>query len=93
MSSSQSKVHPLSLRLPQSDIALIDRAAKMKGRSRTEFMRDASVREAEVLILDRTMINMSAVGFKTFMDEIESPPHPISEMVQRLKRQAPWEKT
>ena len=93
MSNTQAKDHPLSLRLPQADVALIDRAAKMKGSSRTEFMRDASVREAEMLILDRTMITMSAGGFKAFMDEIDSPVKPIPELVERLKRKAPWEKS
>ena len=93
MSNAQIKDHPLSLRLPQTDVALIDRAAKMQGRSRTEFMRDASVREAEMLILDRTMTTMSAEGFKAFMDEIDSPPKVIPEMVELLKRKAPWEKT
>ena len=93
MANARVKDHPLSLRLPQADVALIDRAAKMKGSSRTEFMRDAAVREAEMLILDRTMITMSAEGFKALMDEIDSPAKPIPEMVELLKRKAPWEKT
>jgi uncharacterized protein (DUF1778 family) len=93
MSNAQTKDHPLSLRLPKADLALIDRAAKMRGRSRTEFMRDAAVREAEMQILDRTMITMSAEGFKAFMDEIDSPATVVPEMVELLKRKAPWEKT
>jgi uncharacterized protein (DUF1778 family) len=92
MSTAQAKDHPLSLRLPQADVALIDRAARIKGSSRTEFMRDAAIREAEMLILDRTMISMSAEGFKAFMDEIDSSATPIPEMVESLKRKAPWEK-
>ena len=46
-----------------------------------------------MLILDRTMTTMSAEGFKAFMDEIDSPPKVIPEMVELLKRKAPWEKT
>jgi uncharacterized protein (DUF1778 family) len=91
MSHVQSKPYPLSLRLPQSDVALIDRAAKMKGRSRTEFMREAAVREAELMTLDRTAFVMSSAGFKAFMDEIDSPATPVPNMVDRLKRKAPWE--
>ena len=41
------KEHPLSMRLPDADIAIIDRAARLRGRSRTEFVRDAAVRAAE----------------------------------------------
>jgi uncharacterized protein (DUF1778 family) len=40
------KDRPLSMRLPEFDIAIIDRAAKPRGRSRTDFMREASVRAA-----------------------------------------------
>ena len=39
--------HPLSMRLPETDIAIIDRAANLRGRSRTDFVREAAVRAAE----------------------------------------------
>ena len=35
------KEHPLSMRLPETDIAIIDRAASLRGRSRTDFVREA----------------------------------------------------
>jgi uncharacterized protein (DUF1778 family) len=35
------KDHPLSMRLPEGDIAIIDRAADLRGRSRTDFVREA----------------------------------------------------
>lgn len=38
------KEHPLSMRLPEADIAIIDRAANLRGRSRTDFVREAAVR-------------------------------------------------
>jgi len=41
------KEHPISMRLPEADIAIIDRAAGLRGRSRTDFVRDAAVRAAE----------------------------------------------
>jgi uncharacterized protein (DUF1778 family) len=34
-----------SLRLPEADIAIIDRAAALRGRSRTDFVRDAACRQ------------------------------------------------
>ena len=33
------KEHPISMRLPEADIAMIDRAAGLRGRSRTDFVR------------------------------------------------------
>ena len=86
------KDHPLSIRLPAADIDIIDRASKLKGRSRTEFMRDAAVREAEAAIFDSTFIKMSTAGFKSFVEVIEAAAKPVPEIVEIMKRKAPWEK-
>jgi uncharacterized protein (DUF1778 family) len=85
------KVHPLSMRLLESDVAIIDRAARMRGRSRTDFVRDAAVRAAEEVVMENTMIRLSSEGFRAFMDIISAPPTPISEMVKVFSRKAPWE--
>lgn len=87
------KEHPLSMRLPESDIAIIDRAADLRGRSRTDFVREAAVRAAEEILLENTPIRMSSKGFSTFMAAITAAPTAVSEMVDLLKRPAPWEKS
>ena len=86
------KDYPLSMRLPAADIDLIDRASRIKGRSRTEFMRDAAVREAEAAILDQTLIHMTAAGFKSFVEALDAPGKPVPELVELFKRKSPWEK-
>jgi uncharacterized protein (DUF1778 family) len=58
------KEHPLSMRLPEADIAIIDRAASLCGRSRTDFVRDAAVRAAEEVLLETAPIRMNPAGFK-----------------------------
>ncbi|MBB6122822.1 DUF1778 domain-containing protein [Sphingobium subterraneum] len=85
------KDHPLSMRLPDADIAIIDRAASLRGRSRTEFMRDAAVRTAEEVIMENTIIRMSPEGFEAFVDLLNRPASPVPEMVALLRRPAPWE--
>lgn len=87
------KEHPLSIRLPAADIDIIDRASKLRGRSRTDFMRDAAMREAEATILDSVLIKMNEAGFKSFVDAIETTGKPVPEFVEVLQRQAPWEKS
>ncbi len=87
----QRKDHPLSMRLADADIAIIDRAANLRGRSRTEFMRDAAVRTAEEVIMENTVIRMSPEGFAAFVDMLDRPAKPVPEMVELLKRPAPWE--
>ena len=90
--STQRKHYPLSLRLPEADLALIDRAAKKKGRSRTDFMRDAAVKEAEEVIFSNSVIQMSEVGFEAFVKAIEAPAKPVDALLKVLQRKAPWEK-
>ncbi len=80
------------MRLPKADIAIIDRAANMRGRSRTDFMRDAAVQAAEGVILEQTLIRMSPAGFKAFADALDEPPVVVPDIVRIMQLKAPWEK-
>jgi uncharacterized protein (DUF1778 family) len=83
--------HPLSMRLPQTDVELIDRAAKQQGRHRTEFVRDAAVRAAELVLLESALQRMSPGGFASFARAIAGPGRPARQLVKVLQRKAPWE--
>lgn len=85
------KEHPLSMRLPEADIAIIDRAASLRGRSRTDFVREAAVRAAEDVLMETAPIRMSASGFKSFMDILSKPAKSVPEIAELLARKAPWE--
>jgi uncharacterized protein (DUF1778 family) len=89
--STKRKEHPLSMRLPEADIAIIDRAATLRGRSRTDFVREAAVRAAEDVLMETAPIRMSPSGFKAFMDALSRPAAPVPEMVELFRRAAPWE--
>jgi uncharacterized protein (DUF1778 family) len=78
------------MRFPQADIAVIDRAASLRGRSRTDFVREAAVRAAEEVVMENTLTRMSPAAFKAFMMELESPPAPVKAMVKVFRRKAPW---
>lgn len=86
------KDHPLSMRLPESDLALIDRAAGLRGRSRTDFVRDAAVRAAEEVLMDNGPLRMSPEGFDAFMSAMSAPAEPVPGMVEVLRRRPPWER-
>ena len=85
------KDHPLSMRMPDSDIALIDRAAGLRGRSRTDFVRDAAVRAAEEVLMESGLVRMSEEGFAAFMAVLSAPATPVAPIVEILRRPAPWE--
>ena len=85
------KEHPITMRLPEADIAIIVRAAGLRGRSRTDFVREAAVRAAEDVLMENRLIRMSPEGFAEFMAALTGPGKPVPEMVDVAKRPAPWE--
>src|SRR6195256_6037604 len=85
------KEHPLSMRLPEADIAIIDRAATLRGRSRTDFVRDAAVRAAEDALMETAPIRMSPAGFKAFTAALSGPATAVPQMIELFQRAAPWE--
>ena len=91
MSLTKRKDHPLSMRLPEADISLIDRAANLQGRSRTDFVRDAAVRAAEDVLMESGLVRMSEAGFAEFAATLSAPPMAVDPMVKLLKKSAPWD--
>jgi uncharacterized protein (DUF1778 family) len=90
-SAAKRKEHPLSMRLPAADIAMIDRAASLRGRSRTDFVREAAVRAAEEVLMENVLLRMSEDGFAAFMAAVSAPGAPVIEMVELFGRKAPWD--
>lgn len=85
------KDFPMSMRLPESDVAIIDRAARLRGRSRTDFVRDAAVRAAEDVLMESGLVRMSAESFEAFVSVLAAPAAPVPELVELVRRPAPWE--
>ena len=79
------------MRLPEADIAVIDRAAALRGRSRTDFVREAAVRAAEEVVLEQTLVRMGEGGFAAFVEAVTAPAAPVPELVALFRRKAPWE--
>ena len=85
------KDYSIAMRLPAADVAMIDRAARLRGRSRADFVRDAAVRAAEEVVMEQRLIRMSPEGFADFMEVLSRPAVPVHEIVELAKRPAPWE--
>lgn len=85
------KDHPISMRLPEADLALIDRAASLRGRSRTDFVREAAVLTAEEVLMDQRLIRLSPEAFAEFVDIISAPATIVPEIVAIAKRRPLWE--
>lgn len=83
----------VSMRFRDGDLSIIDRGAELSGLSRTEFMRRAAIHEAQMAILNETVVRLSPAAFRQFAAAIDAPLAPVTaKMRERLSRKAPWSK-
>ena len=82
---------PISMRLPEGDVAIIDRAANLRGRSRTDFVREAALRAAEEVLMEHSVVRMSPEAFEAFKAAVGAPGTAVPELVEVLRRRPPWE--
>lgn len=85
------KEYPIAMRLPEGDVSMIDRAARLRGRTRTDFVREAAVKAAEDVVMDLAPVRMGEEAFAEFMQTLRDPAASVPELVELLKRPAPWE--
>lgn len=63
----------VSMRVPQAEWALIDRAATASGKSRTAFVLDAAKRQAEDVLKERTAFTFTADEWKELITALDAP--------------------
>ncbi|MGN6702236.1 MAG: DUF1778 domain-containing protein [Burkholderiaceae bacterium] len=89
---SPAKRDTLNLRIKPEERSLIDRAAKVRGKNRTDFVLDAARAAAEEALLEQTIIAASPEAFKAFVARLDMPPQPNERLRKTLRTPAPWDK-
>jgi len=82
----------LNLRIKPELRGLIDRAAELSGKNRTDFVLSAARHAAEDALLDRTVFAFSAKAYAEFLARLDAPPQPNARLRRSLETAAPWEK-
>ena len=82
----------IKLRVLTSDRELINRAARLQGKSRSEFMLAASCEKARQVLVDQTFFQLDARAFERFTELLDTPIEPSAKLAALLKRKAPWRK-
>jgi len=82
----------ISLRIPDEQRALIDRAAEASGKDRTEFMLDAATREATTVLLEQRYFRLDAQAWTRFTAMLDAPPARNAPLKTLLTTKAPWER-
>lgn len=81
----------INLRMSETVKNLIDRAAAVLGKSRTDFMLESARRRAEDVLLDQKFFMLDEKNYTAFLELLDQPPKPVEELRKLLATKAPWE--
>jgi uncharacterized protein (DUF1778 family) len=80
----------LNIRIRPEERGLIDRAAKVRGTNRTDFILDAAKRAAEDALLDRALISVSPKAYDEFVKRLDAPAKPSERLRRTMRKAPPW---
>ena len=86
------KRETLNIRIKPEERSLIDRAAKARGKNRTDFILDAARHAAEEALLDQVIIAASPEAYAEFLARLDMPPNPNERLRKTMQIPAPWDK-
>ena len=82
----------INLRAPAQVKELIDRAARLLGKSRSEFMLDSARKCAEDVLLDQRIFGLDEKSHAALLKSLSEPPKPAAKLRKLLASKSPWEK-
>ena len=86
-----SKRDTLNLRIKPEVRGLIDRAAKVRGKNRTDFILEAAQLAAEEALLDQALICVNSETYAEFVARLDAQPTVNARLQKTLQTTAPWE--
>ncbi|MCV9936093.1 DUF1778 domain-containing protein [Boseaceae bacterium BT-24-1] len=81
----------INLRIETHTRQLIDDAAAVLGKTRTEFMIESARREAIDVLLDQRLFALDSVYYEAFMHALDNPPAPGPKLRALLRRVPAWQ--
>ena len=86
----KNKRDPLNLRIQPDLRRMIDQAAELSGKNRTEFVLNAARNAAQDALLDRTALEVSSKAYTAFLERLDASPAPNARLRRSLQTAAPW---
>lgn len=81
----------INIRARASQRDLIDQAAGVMGKSRSDFMLEAACQKAENILLERRVFHLSPEQWDEFLSVLDAPVQPNDKLKNLLNVTAPWE--
>jgi uncharacterized protein (DUF1778 family) len=82
----------INLRIEAHTRQLIDDAAAVLGKTRTEFMIEGARRQAVDVLLDQRLFVLDSGRYDAFMHALDNPPAPGPKLRSLLRRVPAWQK-
>jgi len=82
----------LNLRVKPEERGLIDRAAELAGKTRTDFVLEAARRAAVDALSERTLFAVDARTYAKFVAALDAPPRPNARIRRTMQTPAPWDR-
>jgi uncharacterized protein (DUF1778 family) len=83
---------PINLRAEPSQRSLIDQAAAVLGKSRSDFMLEAACDKARSVLLDQVHFQLSGEAYEQFVALLDAPPQQNPRLQRLMARKPLWEK-
>ena len=90
LNSTHTKRETLNIRIKPEERSLIDRAASMRGKNRTDFILEAARLAAEEALLEQVVIMASPEAYAEFLTRLDMPPQPNERLRKTMQTPAPW---
>jgi uncharacterized protein (DUF1778 family) len=81
---------PINLRALPAQRDLIDHAANLLGKNRSDFMLEAACERAQAVVLDQTFFNLDAEKFRQFTAMLDTPSDPNAGLARLMEVKTPW---
>ncbi len=81
----------INIRAKRTQRDIIDQAAELLGKTRSDFMLETVCREAEEVLLDQRVFTLDTETFKKFQAMLDAPPSENPKLRKLMATKAPWE--
>ena len=80
----------INLRARPEQRDLIDQAASLLGKNRSDFMLEAACERAQAVVLDQVFFTLDAKRFEAFTALLDAPVKPSAGLERLMAVKAPW---
>ena len=80
----------INLRARPEQRDIIDQAAQLLGRNRSDFMLEAACERAQAVLLDQVFFRLDAAKFRQFVKLLDAPPAANPGLQRLMAIKPPW---